>query len=47
MEIYRHDPVEIECAWDEEIRHREIDSGAAELIPAEEVFPELHPHPRR
>jgi putative addiction module component (TIGR02574 family) len=32
-----------EAAWDEEIRRRvaEIDSGAAKLIPAEEVFAEV------
>jgi putative addiction module component (TIGR02574 family) len=34
---------EIESAWDEEILRRlaEIDSGAAKLIPAKEVFAEL------
>jgi len=35
--------VEVELAWDEEIRRRiaEIDSGAAQLVPAEEVFAEV------
>ena len=35
--------VEVEAAWDEEIRRRlaEIDSGTAKLIPAEEVFAEV------
>jgi len=35
--------LEIESAWDEEIRRRiaEIDSGAAKLIPADEVFAEV------
>lgn len=35
--------VEVELAWDEEIRRRiaEIDSGSAKLIPAEEVFAEV------
>jgi Putative addiction module component len=35
--------LDIEAAWFEEIRHRiaEIDSGTAELIPAEEVFSEV------
>lgn len=34
------DPGEIEAAWEKEIRKRldEIDSGAVELIPIEEVF---------
>ena len=34
---------EVELAWDEEIKRRiaEIDSGAAKLIPAEEVFAEV------
>ena len=34
---------EIEAAWDEEIRRRikEIESGTAKLIPAEEVFDEI------
>jgi putative addiction module component (TIGR02574 family) len=34
---------EIERAWNEEIRRRieEIDSGKAEMIPAEEVFKEI------
>lgn len=32
-----------EAAWDEEIRRRiaELDSGAAKVIPAEEVFAEV------
>ena len=35
--------LEIEAAWDEEIRRRiaEIDSGAAKLVPADEVFAEV------
>ena len=35
---------EVEQAWDAEIRRRiaEIDSGTAKLIPAEEVFAEVH-----
>ena len=34
---------QVEAAWDEEIRRRieEIDSGKANLIPAEEVFAEV------
>lgn len=34
---------EVEAAWDEEIRRRvaEIDSGAAKLLPADEVFAEI------
>lgn len=37
------DPEEVERAWEEEIRRRvaEVESGTAELIPAEEVFAEL------
>jgi hypothetical protein len=37
------DSAEMECAWVEEVRRRlaEVDSGTAELIPAEEVFAEL------
>jgi len=43
------DPAEVERAWDVEIRRRlaELDSGTAELIPAEEVFAELRTRPRR
>jgi len=35
--------LEIEAAWDEEIRRRiaEIDSGAAKLVSADEVFAEV------
>lgn len=35
---------EVEAAWDEEIRRRlgEIENGTASLIPAEEVFAEVH-----
>ena len=35
--------LEIEAAWDEEIRRRiaEIDSGVAKLVPADEVFAEV------
>ena len=34
---------EVEAAWDEEIKRRiaEIDSGAAKLIPAAEVFADI------
>jgi putative addiction module component (TIGR02574 family) len=34
---------EIEAAWDAEIKHRldEIDSGAVEMIPAEQVHAEM------
>lgn len=34
---------EIEAAWDEEIRRRiqEVESGAVELVPAEEAFAEV------
>jgi len=42
------DPVEVERAWDAEIRRRlaELDAGTAELIPAEEVFAELRARSR-
>ena len=42
------DLTEVERAWAEEIARRmaEIDSGTAELIPAEQVFDELR-HRRR
>jgi len=42
------DPVEVERAWDAEIRRRlaELDAGTAEFIPAEEVFAELRARPR-
>ena len=35
---------EIELAWNEEIRRRlaELDAGAAETIPAEQLFTELN-----
>ncbi len=35
--------LEVEAAWDEEIQRRiaEIDSGAAKLVPADEVFAEV------
>ena len=35
---------EVEAAWDQEIQRRlaEIDNGTAKLIPAEEVFAEVH-----
>ena len=39
-----HEPdVEVETAWDEEIRLRiaDIDAGTAKLIPAEEVFAQV------
>lgn len=34
---------EIEAAWEEEIKRRleEVESGAAKLIPAEEIFAEI------
>jgi putative addiction module component (TIGR02574 family) len=37
------DPAEVEKAWEEELRRRvaELDSGSAELIPAEQVFADL------
>lgn len=43
------DPVEVERAWEEEIRRRlaEVDAGTAELIPAEQVFSELRAHLRK
>lgn len=43
------DPAEVERAWEEEIRRRlaEVESGTAELIPAEQVFSELRVRPRR
>lgn len=43
------DPVEVERAWEEEIRRRvaELDAGTAELIPAEDVFAELRARRRR
>jgi putative addiction module component (TIGR02574 family) len=43
------DPVEVERAWEDEIRRRleEVDAGTAELIPAEEVFAELRSRTRR
>ena len=36
--------LEVEAAWDEEIRRRmaEIDSGVAKLVPADEVFAQVH-----
>lgn len=39
---------EIDAAWDAEVRRRvaEIESGAAELIPAEEVFARLRRLPK-
>lgn len=39
---------EIGLAWDEEIKRRiaEIEDGAAELIPAEEVFVRLRRQPK-
>jgi hypothetical protein len=42
------DPAEVERAWDVEIRRRlaELESGTAELIPAEEVFAELRARTR-
>lgn len=35
---------EVEAAWDQEIQRRlaEIDNGTATLIPAEDVFAEVH-----
>ena len=35
--------LEVEAAWDEEIRRRiaEVDSGAAKLVAADEVFAEV------
>ena len=43
------DPAEVERAWEEEIRRRlaELESGRAELIPADQVFAELRSRPRR
>lgn len=43
------DPVEVERAWEEEIRRRlaELDAGTAELIPADRVFAELRARLRR
>jgi putative addiction module component (TIGR02574 family) len=43
------DPIEVERAWEDEIRRRlaEVDAGTAELIPAEEVFAELRSRARR
>lgn len=43
------DPAEVERAWEEEIRRRlaELESGTAELIPAEQVFAELRTRTRR
>lgn len=42
------DPVEVERAWEVEIRRRvaELEAGTAELIPAEQVFAELRARPR-
>ena len=36
--------LEVEAVWDEEIRRRiaEIDSGVAKLVPADEVFAQVH-----
>lgn len=35
--------LEVEAAWDEEIRQRiaDVDSGTAKLVPADEVFAEV------
>lgn len=43
------DPAAVEHAWEEEIRRRlaEVESGTAELIPAEDVFAELRSRTRR
>jgi putative addiction module component (TIGR02574 family) len=42
-DLSEEEPAEIARAWDEEIARRvaELDSGEAELIPAEEVFAKL------
>lgn len=42
------DAADVERAWEEEIRRRmaEVESGTAELIPAEQVFAELRNRPR-
>jgi putative addiction module component (TIGR02574 family) len=44
-----NDPADVDRAWDEEIRRRvaELDSGTAELTPADEVFAEIRARPRR
>lgn len=43
------DPAEVERAWEDEIRRRlaEVESGTAELIPAEQLFSELRVRKRR
>jgi putative addiction module component (TIGR02574 family) len=43
------DPQAVERAWEEEIRSRlaEIETGTAELTPAEEVFAEIRSQMRR
>ncbi len=43
------DQVEVERAWEDEIRRRvaEIEAGTAELIPAEQVFSEIRARVRR
>jgi putative addiction module component (TIGR02574 family) len=42
------DPAEVERVWDEEISRRlaEVQTGTAELIPAEQVFTELRSRAR-
>lgn len=48
-EDVEEDQEEVERAWEEELRRRvaEVESGTAELIPAEEVFAEIRARPRR